>query len=68
MNVDVEGLDIEVLKSNDWVKYRPRFILVESLRSSLEDIKDNPVYGYLKQNGYLFIAKTYNTLFFENIE
>lgn len=31
MSVDVEGLDFEVLKSNDWEKYRPKILLVEAL-------------------------------------
>ena len=31
MSIDVEGLDFEVLKSNDWKKYRPEILLVESL-------------------------------------
>lgn len=29
MNVDVEGRDFEVLASNDWKRFRPRFIVVE---------------------------------------
>lgn len=29
MNVDVEGRDFEVLESNDWKRFRPRFIVVE---------------------------------------
>jgi hypothetical protein len=29
MNVDVEGKDLEVLESNDWVKYRPTLVVVE---------------------------------------
>lgn len=31
MSIDVEGLDFEVVQSNDWDKYRPRYLLVESL-------------------------------------
>lgn len=31
MSIDVEGLDLEVVQSNDWKKYRPRILLVESL-------------------------------------
>ena len=32
MTVDTEGLDLEVLKSNDWNKYRPKLICVETLK------------------------------------
>lgn len=31
MSIDVEGLDFEVIKSNDWTKYRPKILLVEAL-------------------------------------
>ena len=30
MNIDVEGMDLEVLKSNDWDTYRPKVIAIES--------------------------------------
>lgn len=29
MTIDVEGLDLEVLKSNNWNKFKPRMILCE---------------------------------------
>ena len=29
LTIDVEGLDYEVLRSNDWSRYSPEFILVE---------------------------------------
>lgn len=29
MNVDVEGHDLAVLRSNDWARFRPRFVVVE---------------------------------------
>lgn len=30
MSVDAEGYDLEVLKSNDWSKYRPEFLVIET--------------------------------------
>ena len=30
ISIDTEGLDLDVLKSNNWVKYRPRLICIES--------------------------------------
>jgi FkbM family methyltransferase len=29
MNVDVEGYDLEALRSNDWQRFRPKFVVVE---------------------------------------
>lgn len=39
ISVDVEGFDLEVLKSNDWSKYRPVFVILEILRGK-EDLID----------------------------
>ena len=64
LSVDVEGLDFEVLESNDWLKYRPKCILVEILESSIHDIKNNKIAIFLKNNGYEVYAKAINTVFF----
>lgn len=65
MTVDVEGLDLQVLKSNDWNIYRPKLLLVESLRENLEDIKNNDIYKYLITKEYILVARTFNTMFFK---
>ena len=31
LSVDVEGLDLEVLQSNDWKRYRPDYVLAECM-------------------------------------
>lgn len=36
MSIDTEGFDLEVLKSNDWKKYRPTFVLVEIVNNKDE--------------------------------
>ena len=43
MSVDVEGLDFQVLKSNDWNKYRPTYVLAEILTSSLHEIEQSEI-------------------------
>jgi FkbM family methyltransferase len=66
LNVDVEGLDYEVLQSNDWSKYKPHIILAEAVNtSSLEDAINTQVAKYLEQKGYKLITKTKNTLLFQ---
>ena len=53
MSIDVEGLDFEVLMSNDWAKFRPRFLIVEDfLFKDLKDISDSRIYNFLIENGY----------------
>lgn len=67
MSIDVEGYEIDVLKSNDWSKYKPDYLLVESLlfKGELINIKQCPVYKYLSTKGYSLIAKTYRTCFYK---
>lgn len=53
LNVDVEGLDLEVLQTNDWKKYRPRLICVEELLG-----ENDPAGSWLVQKGYRRVAIT----------
>jgi len=66
LSVDVEGLDLEVLQSNDWRLLRPEYILIEVLQKDFEEILQDPVYKYLDECGYKVLAKTVNTLIFED--
>lgn len=66
LSIDVEGLDLAVLQSNNWDKYRPRMVLAETLFNDLEAFDTNEVYNYLKEQGYKIVAKTYNTMFFKD--
>jgi FkbM family methyltransferase len=65
MTVDVEGLELDVLGSNDWNRFRPRIILTESLRTEILDIASSPVVRLLDTVGYKPVAKIYDSFFFE---
>jgi FkbM family methyltransferase len=67
MSIDVEGLDLMVLKSNDWKKYPPSMILVESIGDNIESIMKDPIYLFLKEKGYTIVAKTYRTLILRHL-
>lgn len=64
LNIDVEGLDFEVLKSNDWHKYRPKFVLIEILTLNFEEIMNNEVFKFLKDKNYTLVSKAHNTCIF----
>lgn len=66
LSVDVEGLDLEVLQSNNWLLYRPKYVLVECLHLNLVDVKENDVYSFLNQKNYEIFAKTFNTVLFRD--
>jgi len=65
MSVDVEGLDFDVLKSNDWTKYRPKFVLAEILSSSMHEIEQTSIGRLMTDVGYVIYAKCVNTVFFK---
>ena len=64
LTVDVEGLDLEVLESNDWRKFRPRVVLVEIGGSSLSTITRDPIYTFLSEQRYHVFAKALLTVIF----
>ncbi len=65
MSVDVEGFEINVLKSNNWKIYRPQVILTEFLEFDFNNFPDTELYCFMKNNGYSFFAKTRNTVIFK---
>lgn len=67
ISIDVEGLDLKVLKSNNWKKYRPDLVLVEDLQSDIEKLFSTELYNFMKLNGYKLVARTFNTLFFRRL-
>jgi FkbM family methyltransferase len=64
MSIDVEGYDFQVLKSNDWARFRPTYVLVESQGFDLIDPGKEPIHTFLQQQQYELFAKTLNTLFY----
>lgn len=64
LSVDVEGFDLDVLQSNDWQKYRPLVVLVETIGLSFGDLASDPLTEYLHSLGYIEYSKTVNTTFF----
>ena len=61
MSLDVEGFELNVLKSNDWTTFRPRVILVESLELMNKDV----LVSFMNQQQYKLIAQTINNLYFK---
>jgi FkbM family methyltransferase len=64
LSIDVEGLDMAVLQSNDWKLFRPQCVLVEALGIPLENVKDSEVFRFMSGTGYELVSKTFNTLVF----
>lgn len=65
ISIDVEGLDLEVLKSNNWNKYIPKWILIEDQKKNIEECLKGDIHNYLVNKNYKFIARTHNTSFYK---
>jgi len=65
LSIDVEGLDYQVMSSNNWDRYKPKVVLVEDLElSSLKNTNTSKVCLFLEEKGYVLLAKTMRTLIF----
>jgi hypothetical protein len=64
--IDVEGSEIDVLKSNDWNIFCPKVVCIEILNSSLTEIlfRDNEVSAFLLDKGYILRASVGNSQIF----
>jgi len=62
MNIDVEGHELSVVKSNDWRRWRPALVLLECFEFNFEDPYAAPAISYLAEQGYKIHAKIANNV------
>ncbi|MCB9345140.1 MAG: FkbM family methyltransferase [Lewinellaceae bacterium] len=67
ISIDVEGLDLEVLQSNDWQKWSPKFVLVEDHEFQIEQLEKSKIYVFLKSQGYRISAVLKRTIIYQKI-
>jgi hypothetical protein len=61
LSIDIEGLDLAILKSVDWKKYRPRYLVVE-------DLGDTGVKEFLEEKRYRLVGLTGLSMIFGVVE
>lgn len=64
LSIDVEGMDLNVLKSLDWDKHCPTVIIVEQLNQEIETILNTDISNFLKSKGYIMFSKLYHSSIF----
>lgn len=64
LDIDVEGIDFNVLKSINLNKYRPKVIMVEVWSKSLKELMVNEITVYLSNFNYNIYSKLHDTVFF----
>lgn len=65
MTIDTEGYDLDVLKSNDWSRFRPRVVCVETAQITRAISKKKAsINEFLTKNGYKqYLDNGLNTIF-----
>jgi len=64
MSVDCEGLDLEVLKSSDWQRFRPCLLMVEDHQEHFSEITDSEITRWLASRQYDLVARLSYTSFY----
>ena len=65
LTIDVEGLEIDILSTNDWDRHRPTVIVAEDLGAfDVPTVLSRPLSRYLGEVGYRLCGKSHHTLFF----
>ncbi len=67
LSVDVEGLDVEVLESHDWV-LRPEVIAIEDNGFDAHEPASSRAFVFLTEKGYRLVAFSPRTLIFKSKE
>lgn len=66
LTVDVEGMDLKVLHSLDWTRYRPTLVIAELFAKSLEDIQSSELYRFMAEREFHLVAWYRHSLIFES--
>lgn len=63
-SIDVEDMDIFVLRSNDFERFRPRAVVVEVRAITVQGLAESNIVAFMVEQGYYMYAKTRsNTVF-----
>lgn len=64
LSIDVEGLDLEIIKSINFNKYRPKIICVEANKEDLIYACDNQTIKFMISQKYVLVADTFVNFIF----
>jgi len=67
LTIDTEGHDLKVLKSNNWNKYLPDYIIVEISSSTLDEIMKDSITKFLNKRHYRIYSKLHKSVIFKLI-
>lgn len=65
MNIDTEGMEVEIVQSINWTRIRPSLLVVESKVESLQNVLNSELTLYLKTQAYVPVARLFNTVIYK---
>lgn len=66
LTIDVEGLDLQVLQSNSWEKYSPKYVLVEDIDFNILNPNSSAIYAFLSQREYEIVSVLKRTIIYKH--
>jgi len=64
LTIDVTGMELKVLHSNNWNRYRPKLVLVKDTQYHLDCTADSAIARFMKSIDYVLFAKTISIYIF----
>lgn len=68
LKIDAEGHDLNVLQSNEWSSFRPRYVMVEMLGETAQSAPRQELAAYLEAQGYRLRSFLYHSAVFERTD
>ena len=66
MSIDIEGKELDALRTNDWNKFGFKYILVEIFYNSFPDLMRNELHLYLSEQGYEVCGGNINNVLYKH--
>lgn len=68
LNIDVESLDLKVLRASDWDRFRPHVIAIEDFQFDYAEPTRSQIYGFLRSKRYQLVSRNVYTSIFVSAE
>ncbi len=64
MSIDIEGGELAALRSNNWLRFKPRVLVLEALGRTLFELDSSPEVIFLRSQGFTPVAMLYHSVVF----
>lgn len=64
MTIGVEGFDLQVIRSKDWSRFRPKALVVETLDEDPDSLRHSEIHRYCSELGYRALSKLFHSVIY----